>query len=169
VGLFKKRTEIIEPSSEGNWQHGDSGVVMNPAATPARPMGNVGNNLFANANILPGPLARDIDETPIIFTRFATRWGDVQLKNGLANGVASGKIWGYRGEGWYDMVVPQVPGQSRLFSRRTSDFVIRGPAPSQWQAAYNNTAGSQPAYPGGPGQVMGSSLTSPSTALAGGG
>lgn len=114
--------------------------------------------------------ARDYDHTPIIFTRFATRWGDVQLKNGLANGVGSGKIWGYRGEGWYDVVVPTIPGQTRQYGGGLpGNYVARGPAPSQWQNAFNATAGSQPQYPGGPGQVAGSQLVSPMDAMSGGG
>jgi hypothetical protein len=143
---------------------------INPQPGPLNPMQSYNGLTTWNPNIgPPGPYARDIDGSPITFNRFGTRWGDVQLKNGLANGVASGKIFGYRGEGWYDVVVPTIPGQTRLFGKNPNDFVARGPAPSQWQNNYNMTAGSQPQYPGGPGQVLGQNLTSPMEAMSGGG
>jgi hypothetical protein len=148
---------------------------IDPEPTALRAMQPLNGLTFANPNIggSSGPAAstyaRDIDGTPITFNRFGTRWGDMQLKNGLANGVASGKIWGYRGEGWYDVVVPTIPGQTRQIGKTPNTFVPRGGAPSQWQNYVQSGPGSQPDYPGGPGQVMGGQLVSPMEALAGGG
>lgn len=137
----------------------------NPATTDLRPMRNSSHDLVP-LNPVTGSGAHlpplDYDATPIIFARIATRWADIQLKNGLANGVASGRINGYRGEGWLDNVVPVVPGQTRLSGMRMpGNYPAKGPAPSQWQNAYNSTAGSQPMYPGGPGYVVGAELYNP--------
>jgi len=114
------------------------------------------------APLSQGPLPPPThDNQPTTFNRFATRWGDLQLRNGLANRVASGQINGYRGEGWYDVAAPTIPGQQRLISGRVGDFPARGPAPSQWSANVANGPGSQPDYPGGPGYLMGGSLINP--------
>jgi hypothetical protein len=130
-------------------------VVMNPSG---RPMG-VYQGRAPNPHILYGQ--NDLTNAPVTFNRFGTRWGDIQLKNGLANGVASGRINRYRGEGWYDVVVPAIPGQDRLYGKTPSAFIPRGGAPSQYQKHYDDTAGSQPLYPGGPGHVMGTELINP--------
>jgi hypothetical protein len=169
--LFGTHGPVIRAtdSEDGEFPAEDQPQV-NPSTTPDRPMQNYDGLTTWNPNIgPPGPYARDIDGTPITFNRFGTRWGDVQLKNGLANGVASGKIYGYRGEGWYDNVVPTIPGQTRLIGRTPGAFVARGPAPSQWQNNVNAGPGSQPQYPGGPGQILSQSVVSPMEALSGGG
>jgi hypothetical protein len=173
---FGKQPDTIPSDQEGEWEHGNVVPILNPQPTADRPMGIYLNTLgplvdpTGATNLLPGPLARDYDHTPITFTRFATRWGDMQLKNGLANYAAMGKIYGYRGEGWYDVVVPTVPGQTRrIGGALPSNYVFKGPAPSQWQNWLNAGPGSQPSYPGGPGQVASSQLVSPADALAGGG
>jgi hypothetical protein len=175
LGLFKKKAVIIPADQTGEWEDGTMVPIMNPQPTSERPMGLYNGMLTVMEDTRGVPnteqhYARDYDHTPIIFTRFATRWGDMQLKNGLANGVASGKIWGYRGEGWLNVLVPTVPGQTRRFGGALpGNYVARGPAPSQWQNNFNAGPGSQPMYPGGPGQVAGSMLVSPADALAGGG
>jgi hypothetical protein len=174
--LLGRKPPVIHAtdSEDGEFPNEDQPQI-NPGAVCPRDMQDIGGLTFANPNIggsagmAASTYARDIDSSPITFNRFGTRWGDVQLKNGLANGVASGKIYGYRGEGWYDVVVPTIPGQTRVFGRRPAGFVPRGGAPSQWQNAYNATAGSQPQYPAGPGSVLSNSLVSPMEALAGGG
>lgn len=134
---------------------------INPPSTSGRPMGSYNGTLGANMHTI-GHYSNDVDNSPIIFNRFGTRWGDIQLKNGLANNVASGRINGYRGEGWYDVVVPTIPGQTRQYGGQLpANYVAKGPAPSQWQNAYDSTAGQQPLYPGGPGQAMGPVLINP--------
>jgi hypothetical protein len=154
------RAEKYDPTiNDGTNGYDQQGSVINPVENAQRPMGSYNNTVSVmvdqtgQPNLIPGPLARDYDHTPIIFQRLATRWGDLQLKNGLANGVGSGKIWGYRGEGWADMVVPVIPGQMRQIGVLPSSYPIKGPAPSQVQNAYQSTAGQQPMYPGGPGQM----------------
>jgi hypothetical protein len=161
MGFFRRPPVIRGTQPTGLAEEIDP-VQINPTPTALRPMGSYNGSVTYNPNIgPPGPYARDIDNTPIIFNRFGTRWGDIQLKNGLANGVASGKIWGYRGEGWYDLITPTIPGQTRQYGKNFADFVPKGPAPSQWQNFYNQTAGSQPMYPGGPGQIASPLLYNP--------
>lgn len=166
MGLFKRKSQV-GPYDDPASPTGDAYLyddTQNPASIRP-PMRNSSHDLVPlNPTTGSGAHAPplDYDATPIIYNRFATRWADIQLKNGLANGVASGRIWGYRGEGWLDNVVPVVPGQTRLIGGGHPGFYpAKGPAPSQWQNAYNSSAGSQPMYPGGPGYVVGGSLYNP--------
>lgn len=165
ANLFHNRNPLVIRSTDSEMGEfpAEDMPQTDPEPTPLRPMGSINGTTIANPHIgPPGPYARDLDLQPITFNRFGTRWGDVQLKNGLANGVASGRIWGYRGEGWYDVVVPTIPGQTRLFgNNKPSAYPIKGMAPSQWQNYVQNTAGSQPDYPGGPGQMLGQMLDNP--------
>jgi hypothetical protein len=139
--------------------------IINPSSPPEAPMVNTSHDLVGYNRANGGgrhdpPL--DWDNTPITFNRIGTRWGDIQLKNGLANGVASGRIQGYRGEGWYDNVVPYLPGQTRLIGGGMPGYYpAKGPAPSQWDNAYNSGPGQQPMYPGGPGYVVGTEIYNP--------
>jgi hypothetical protein len=168
MGWFKQKQKN-EYTEEGNWpdQNGLTVSVGNPGTTCARPMQSYDGmtGLMVDGNGQPntiGYYARDYDHSPITYCRFATRWGDMQLKNGLANGVGFGRIFGYRGEGWYDVVVPTIPGQTRQYGGQLpGNYINKGPAPSQWQNWFNMTAGSQPNYPGGPGQVLGNMLDNP--------
>lgn len=153
--------DVDNESSDGQeLGYGQYGQVINPAETCQRPMENIGGRLAVNPHTI-GHYSNDMDLTPITFNRFGTRWGDAQLKNGLANKVASGLIQGYRGEGWLDVVTPYLPGQTRLISGRRSDFPMQGNSPSQWQNAFDATAGSRPDSPGGPGQMMSGILENP--------
>lgn len=165
MGFFKKRApDIRATDSEMGEFPAEDNPTIDPASTSLRPMQSYNGLVTANPQMFTPNRDQEYDATPIVFNRFATRWGDMQLKNGLANGVASGKIWGYRGEGWYDNVVPTIPGQTRLIGgNHPGFFPAKGPAPSQWQNAYNQTAGSQPQYPGGPGQVLSNQLDNPGT------
>jgi hypothetical protein len=146
-----------DPDDLANW------LLANPTTVDAnRPMQSIAGMVGPNPQMPAPNRGEEWDGTPITFNRFGTRWGDVQLKNGLANYTASGRIWGYRGEGWYDNVVPVVPGQTRQYGgTMPANYPAKGGAPSQWQDAYNQTAGSQPSYPGGPGFVVGSELYNP--------
>lgn len=157
-------TEIRDPynnSTDGQETgYGQYGDVLNPTEDRFRPMQNIGGLLQLNQHTV-GHYANDMDFTPITFNRIGTRWGDAQLKNGLANYTASGRIYGYRGEGWYDVTVPYLPGQTRLISGRRFDFPVQGNSPSQWQQAFDSTAGSQADYPGGPGQIVSGYLDNP--------
>jgi hypothetical protein len=136
--------------------------IENPSAMPYNPMGSVAGMVGPNPHMSAPNRGEEFDRTPIIFNRFATRWGDMQLKNGLANGVASGRINSYRGEGWYDVTVPLIPGQTRLIGGgNPGAFVPKGGAPSQWQDNYNQGPGSQPMYPGGPGYLAAPEIYNP--------
>lgn len=141
-------------------------TIINPSTVDAHePMQSYNGQVFANPHMMTPNRDQEYDNTPITFNRIGTRWGDMQLKNGLANGVASGRIWGYRGEGWYDNVVPTIPGQTRLIGGQNMPgyYVPRGGAPSQYQQFRDDTAGSQPMYPGGPGYVVANQIYNPGT------
>ena len=168
LGFFNRRsTEIYAAQGfEGN-ENGLYGqeTIINPVA-PAdshEPMQSYNGLVTANPRMMTPNRDQEYDGTPITFNRIGTRWGDIQLKNGLANGVASGRIWGYRGEGWYDNVVPTIPGQTRLIGGKgvPGYYAPTGGAPSQYQQMVDDTAGSQPMYPGGPGYVMGAEIYNP--------
>jgi hypothetical protein len=104
---------------------------------------------------LPGGQTAQIDPSPVTFARYNMSRGvhDVQLSNGWQRTNYS-RIMNYQNEGYLAEVVPQIPGQSRLIGSNRADFVMRGPAPGQWQNIVNNVQ-SAPANPGGPGQLMG--------------
>lgn len=107
---------------------------------------------IANPHILYGQ--RDLENAPTTFARYATRWGDVQLSNGWMN-TNFGRRLSNAKTGYLSNVQPTVPGQTRLTGLHPSNYPMRGPAPSQWQFHVNNGPGSQPDYPGGPGQILG--------------
>lgn len=167
--IFPSRNEsqIMSPdyqeATEGFGETYGVSIEINPSTIDAHaPMESYNGRVFANPHMYTPNRDQEYDNTPIIFNRIGTRWGDLQLKNGLANGVASGRIWGYRGEGWLDNVVPVIPGQTRqIGGGNPANFVARGGAPSQYQQMYDQTAGSQPMYPGGPGYTVGTSLYNP--------
>ena len=106
----------------------------------------------------PNPHVRygedDMMNAPTTFARIGTRWGDIQLSNGWMR-----TNWGRRNarpEAGFMIAVNQVlPGQTRLIGTHPGDFPMRGPSPSQWDYHVASSAGSQPNYPGGPGQIMG--------------
>lgn len=164
--IFPKRGDsaIYEPDGY-NDEVGTYGqaIEVNPDTCDAHePMQSYNGHVGPNPHMLAPNRGQEYDTTPITFNRFGTRWGDVQLKNGLANGVGSGRIYGYRGEGWLDVVVPVWPGQTRLMGGTSPGYYpARGGAPSQYQQMIDQTAGSQPMYPGGPGYAVGQSLYNP--------
>jgi hypothetical protein len=164
MGMFHRHGvgKIRDTSNDGGESVDGALLIVNPSPVDTHsPMGPQDGTLTANPHTA-GHWSNDLDHSPIIYNRFATRWADIQLKNGLANGVASGRINSYRGEGWYDVVVPVVPGQTRLIGTNHSGyFPAKGPAPSQWQDNFNQGPGSQPLTPGGPGQMVGTDLYNP--------
>jgi hypothetical protein len=96
----------------------------------------------------------DLTNAPTTFARFRTRWGGIQLSNGVMR-TNFGRRFTFQRTGYLNNVVQTVPGQSRLSGTTPSNFPMRGPAPSQWQFHVDNGPGSQPSTPGGPGQIMG--------------
>jgi len=109
--------------------------------------------LLPNPHILYGQ--EDLVNAPVTFARYNMARGvhDVQLSNGWQR-TNYGNRTVYASSGYLNEVMPEIPGQSRLSGVNTSDFVMRGPAPAQWQAIVDNVQ-SQPSNPGGPGQLMG--------------
>lgn len=163
-GRNHQDNEICDPVSGAEAQEGLSFEVINPASPPNSPMQSIGGMVGANPHMAIPNRGEEYDKTPITFNRIGTRWCDTQLNNGLRDGIASGRINSYRGEGWYDVTVPLLPGQTRLVgSNKPGNFVPKGGAPSQWQDAFNSTAGAQPSYPGGPGYLAAPELYNPGT------
>jgi hypothetical protein len=118
--------------------------------------GYIGTDQHAIIETFPGAVSKRIDDSPITFARYNMSRGvhDVQLSNGWQY-TNYGQIQNYRNEGYLAVVMPQIPGQSRLSgSSISSGFVPRGPAPAQWQANVNAVQ-QQPSNPGGPGQLLG--------------
>lgn len=113
---------------------------------------------------IPNPArlnGEDIDHTPRQFRRNVNASGlqDVQINNGLRWGVGRGNrfIPGFN-VGYLYAAAPVIPGQQR---GDAGGFHKRGPSPLNVQAMIQNGPGSQPANPGGPGQIAGTQLYNP--------
>lgn len=106
---------------------------------------------------LPGGYTAQVDPSPVTFARYNMARGmhDVQLNNGWQR-TNYGKRTTYASSGYLNEVMPEIPGQSRLYGQggSPSNFVPRGPAPAQWQNIVD-TIQSRPANPGGPGKSAG--------------
>jgi hypothetical protein len=104
----------------------------------------------------------DVDRLPHQVRNFVNASGaqDVQLVNGLQNGIAAGWRIPYRGAGWLFMAAPRIPGQTR---GDVAGFHPRGPSPLNWQQMWENGPGSQPDNPGGPGRIAAPRFVNPMT------
>lgn len=104
----------------------------------------------------------DADLLPHQIRNFVNASGaqDVQLHNGLRNGVAAGWRIPYRGAGWLFMAAPIIPGQTR---GDVAGFHVRGPSPLNYQMMWEMGPGSQPDNPGGPGKIAASRFVNPMT------
>lgn len=104
----------------------------------------------------------DVDRLPHQFRRHVNASGvqDVQLLNGLANGIASGKRTPYHGSGYLYAAAPRIPGQTR---GDVGGFHTRGPSPLNYDSFWQAGPGSQPANPGGPGRIAGPQFYNPMT------
>jgi hypothetical protein len=129
------------------------------ANTPFYPMQN-----YRGLSAIPNPArnnGEDIDNTPRQFRRLVNASGvqDVQIHNGLRWGVGRGNraIPGYPYGYMYD-VAPIIPGQTR---GDAGGFHKRGPSPLNVAAIWQAGPGSQPANPGGPAQIAGTTLINP--------
>lgn len=116
---------------------------------------------------LPNPArnnGQDIDRTPIQFRHYVNASGvqDVQISNGLRNGIARGvrAIPGLVAKAYLMSSVPRIPGQQR---GDVSGFHARGPSPLNVQQWLETGPGSQPDNPGGPGKIAGNTLFNPMT------
>lgn len=105
------------------------------------------------------PSQSDVDMSPWPIRRF-TNMGtsDVQLNNGLAYGVASGKRIAYQGTGYLYAVQPIIPGQTR---DNVAGFHRRGPSPYGVADVFAAGPGAQPEHPGGPGKIAAPTFINP--------
>jgi hypothetical protein len=85
---------------------------------------------------------------------------DVQLNNGLRNGVASGKRITAWGVGYLYAARPIIPGQTR---DNVAGFHKRGPSPYTVADVWQAGPGSQPEHPGGPGRIAAPRFINPMT------
>lgn len=92
---------------------------------------------------------------------------DVQLKNGLGNGVMAGSMYWVGANGQRQQAspypigqsyVPYIPGQTR---GDAGGFQKRGPSPYNVQDMMQAGPGSQPTHPGGPGTIVGTQIYNP--------
>lgn len=104
----------------------------------------------------------DEDTYPHQMRRFVNASGaqDIQLHNGLRNGIAAGWRIPYRGSGWLFMAAPIIPGQTR---GDVAGFHVRGPSPLNYQMMWELGPGSQPDNPGGPGRIAAARFVNPMT------
>lgn len=107
------------------------------------------------------PSQSDLDYSPWPIRRYTNMsTTDVQLNNGLHNGVASGRRINYRGAGYLYATVPIIPGQTR---DNVAGFHRKGPSPYNFADAWTAGPGSQPEHPGGPGKIAAPTFINPMT------
>lgn len=103
----------------------------------------------------------DVDRLPHQFRRYVNVGvKDVQLANGLRNGIAAGWRLPYLGSGWFALSTPRIPGQTR---GDVAGFHPRGPSPLNIQNLWQQGPGSQPANPGAPGRIAAPQFINPMT------
>jgi len=148
-----------------NHQQADTGQTVYPniatgAHTDAAPMQGYNGLLYAKRN-RQAPTS-DVDGYPHQLRRFVNASGaqDVQLANGLRNGIAAGLRIPYRGAGWLFAAAPFIPGQTR---GDVAGFHVRGPSPLNYQMMWETGPGSQPDNPGGPGRIAAPRFINPMT------
>lgn len=102
----------------------------------------------------------DADILPHQFRRWVNASGaqDVQLVNGLQNGITSGLRLPYLGAGWLFAAAPRIPGQTR---GDAAGFHVRGPSPLNYDQMWQNGPGAQPSNPGGPGRIAAPQFVNP--------
>lgn len=155
-----------DPLSDVTYISGADDSSRPPGPNPQRPMARDGRMGMAfevpNPHVLRGEA--DMETTPVTFNRYGDYWG-TQLRSGFIpierNWLRLSSV--YRRAGWLNYIIPIEPGKMHG-GVMAGGYVPRGPAPSQVQMAFNNSAGAQPNYPGGPGQkVVGVSFSNPGT------
>jgi hypothetical protein len=107
------------------------------------------------------PSQSDVDYSTWLLRRFTNMSvTDVQLRNGLAYGVASGRRINYQGSGYLYAVAPIIPGQTR---DNVAGFHKKGPSPYNVQDVWEAGPGAQPEHPGGPGKIAAPVFYNPMT------
>lgn len=105
-----------------------------------------------NPHVLYGQA--DMENRRVELPRIGTRWGDMQLSNGWDR-TNYGHRMTMAAASYRFATSPSIPGQTRLSGTQKNNYPIRGLAPSQWDNYVAMGPGSQPNYPGGPGQLAG--------------
>jgi len=102
----------------------------------------------------------DADILPHQYRRWVNASGaqDVQLINGMQNGILSGLRLPYLGAGWLFAAAPRIPGQTR---GDVAGFHPRGPSPLNYDQMWQRGPGSQPNNPGGPGRIAAPQFINP--------
>lgn len=95
----------------------------------------------------------DLVNAPLTCLQYSARVHDVQLSNGIRE-TDMGRRMAQPAAGYLIASIPKMPGQVRLPGTEAS-FPTNGLSPSQWNTHVQNSAGGQPQYPGGPGQILG--------------
>lgn len=110
---------------------------------------------------LPGAVSQQVDPSPVTVARYNMSRGihDVQLNNGWQR-TNYGRRTTYASSGYLSGVVPQVPGQTRLFGQGGSpgNFTPKTQsaiAPSAWQANVANAQNLSVNTVSGPGTAGG--------------
>lgn len=144
-------------SDTGQLAYGTYAVALH---TDPYPMQSYNNGLVRKRN-RQAPSC-DADILPHQFRRYVNASGaqDMQLINGLQNGIAAGWRIPYLGTGWLFAVVPRIPGQTR---GDVSGFHKRGPSPLNYDQMWQDGPGSQPSNPGGPGRIAAPTFVNPMT------
>jgi hypothetical protein len=127
--------------------------VFPPGMVRNRPMGSMHPSEVTNPHRI-ATRENDIETTPVTFNKYGVYWG-TQLISGQ---MAIPRNWQrlssvVRAAGWRNVIIPIEPGKM-MGGLMPNGFPGRGPSPSQVQLAFNQTAGAQPSYPGGPGQMV---------------
>lgn len=138
----------------GNVTYPDYGPTLNGTVYPMQSYNNL-ETWKGNRR----PSQSDVDGYPWPIRRYTNMsMTDVQLNNGLHNGIASGRRISYAGAGYLNVVQPQIPGQTR---DNAAGFHVRGPSPYGMNDIWTAGPGAQPAHPGGPGTIASPKFINP--------
>jgi hypothetical protein len=166
MGFFRNRVgqknQGFEMQSEGYGVFGSNpGNLSNEgyAGVAIAPMNN-----FSGISITPGVrrAPNDYDNMPHQNRNFVNASGaqDMQIHNGLRWGVGRGKRAIQGNSGYLNVIVPQIPGQTR---GDAAGFHKRGPSPLNFNMLLQQGPGAQPDNPGGPGKIAAPQFFNPMT------
>jgi len=102
----------------------------------------------------------DVDTLPHQVRNYVNASGaqDVQLINGMQNGILAGLRLPYLGAGYLFAAAPRIPGQMR---GDVAGYHVRGPSPLNYDQMWQNGPGAQPSNPGGPGRIAAPQFVNP--------
>jgi hypothetical protein len=152
--LVPNSTVASHQSDTGNINYPDYGPTLNGTVYPMQSY-----NGLETRKLNRQPSQSDADGYPWPIRRFTNMSvTDVQLKNGMANGVLSGKRMNYGNAGYLNFVQPIIPGQTR---DNAAGYHRRGPSAYNVQDLFTSGPGAQPAHPGGPGKIAAPTFINP--------